>query len=38
MRLVPTLGTAVLREIVDDSGLAWPVREAIQVELETRDE
>jgi hypothetical protein len=38
MRLVPTLGTAVLREIVDDAGLAWPVREAIQVELETRDE
>jgi hypothetical protein len=38
MRLLPTLGTGPLREIADDSGLAWPVREAIAVELEKRAE
>jgi hypothetical protein len=36
MRLLPTLGTGVLREIADDSNLAWPVREAIEIELESR--
>jgi hypothetical protein len=36
MRLLPTLGTRILREINDDSGLAWPVREAIVIELEAR--
>jgi len=38
MRLLPTLGTGVLEEINDDSGLAWPVREAIEIELEARAE
>jgi hypothetical protein len=38
MRLLPTLGTGLLREIADDSGLAWPVREAISIELEQRAE
>lgn len=37
LRLVPTLGTAVLREIVEDPGLAWPVREGIALEIESRD-
>jgi hypothetical protein len=36
MKLVATLGTAVLREIADDAGLTWPVREAILLELESR--
>lgn len=38
MRLLPTLGTGVLEEIRDDSGLAWPVRESIEIELEARAE
>jgi hypothetical protein len=36
MKLVATLGTSILREIGEDGGLAWPVREAIWIELETR--
>jgi hypothetical protein len=36
MKLLPTLGTGILQDIVEDSGLAWPVREAITIELETR--
>ncbi|MEZ4291438.1 MAG: hypothetical protein R3E53_13230 [Myxococcota bacterium] len=36
MRLVATLGTTVLREIAEDGGLAWPVREAVLLELEAR--
>ena len=38
MKLVATLGTTVLREINDDAGLAWPVREAILLELESRSQ
>ncbi len=38
MRLLPTLGTGILQEIEQDSGLAWPVREAIAIELESRTE
>jgi hypothetical protein len=37
MRLLPTLGTGVLQEIDEDAGLAWPVREAIAIELEARE-
>ncbi|MEZ4331320.1 MAG: hypothetical protein R3F35_06185 [Myxococcota bacterium] len=37
MKLVATLGTPILREIAEDGGLAWPVREAIAIELESRD-
>lgn len=37
MKLVATLATPVLREIAEDGGLAWPVREAIWLELESRD-
>lgn len=36
MRLVSTLGTTVLREIAEDGGLAWPVREVVLLELESR--
>lgn len=38
MKLVATLATPVLREIAEDGGLAWPVREAIAIKLESRDE
>ncbi|MEZ4279461.1 MAG: hypothetical protein R3F21_07600 [Myxococcota bacterium] len=38
MKLVATLATPLLREIADDGGLAWPVREAILIELESRGE
>lgn len=36
MKLVATLATPALREIAEDGGLVWPVREAIGIELEAR--
>ena len=38
MRLLPTLGSGVLKEISEDAGLALPVREAIAIELEAREQ